>query len=159
MPAKTMVPTHEGLHWTEIAKMRVLHADTDAMGVVYHAAYLRWMEHGRVELVRNNGVRYADLEDAGLGLPVTELAVRYAMPARYDDIVTIRAAVAGWTGVRVNFAYRLTVEPGDRPGLTEPVLVLEGETRHACIRLADGRPTRLPPPVVEVLRNCYSPSA
>ena len=112
-----------------------------------------------MELVRLHGVRYAEMEAQGVGLPVTELAVKYLAPARHDDMVTVRATVSGFTGVRVNFAYRLTIEPGDRAGLEQPLAVLEGETRHACIRLADGRPTRLPPAVVEVLRNCYSPSA
>ncbi len=149
----TLVPDHAAVAWTKVARVRVLHADTDAMGVVYHAAYLRWMEHGRVELIRMNGVTYADLEDAGLGLPVTQLAVKYLAPAGYDDIVTIHAGISGFSGVRLNFAYRMTVEAGDRSGLNETVPVLEAETRHACIRIKDGRPTRLPAGVMDLLRR------
>jgi acyl-CoA thioester hydrolase len=150
---KSLVPHHDVPQWTDIARVRVLHADTDAMGVVYHASYLRWMEHGRVELVRQNGVQYASFEAQGLALPVTELAVKYLAGARYDDLVTIRAAVVGHSGVRVIFGYQLAVEVGGRPGLARSLPVLTAETRHACISLQTGRPTRLPEPLIELLQR------
>jgi acyl-CoA thioester hydrolase len=153
-----LLPTHAGAAFSTVARVRVLYADTDAMAVVYHGTYLRWLEHGRVELMRRDGVRYAELERAGIGLPVTELAVQYLQPARYDDLVTVSVAVLKFTSARLHFGYRLTVEPGDRQGTdgAPPLEILRGESRHACVRLADGRATRLPDAVVDRLRSCYT---
>ena len=47
---------------SNLTKVRVLYADTDAMGVVYHTNYIRWFEHGRNELMRQLGVAYTELE-------------------------------------------------------------------------------------------------
>ncbi|HLT36417.1 MAG TPA: thioesterase family protein, partial [Enhygromyxa sp.] len=52
------------------AQIRVIYADTDRMGVVYHATYLRFLEHARVEFIRGLGFAYADMERMGFGLPV-----------------------------------------------------------------------------------------
>ncbi len=137
-----------------VARVRVLHADTDALGMVYHGAYLPWLEHARVELLRARGLCYADMERAGLGLPVIEAHLRYLRPGRHDDLVTLAARAQIVGRVRVRFDYRLVVEPDGRAGLVQPLVLLEGETHHACTRVADGRPVRLPPRLVEVLASC-----
>ena len=80
----------------KVATVRVLFADTDAMGIVYYANYLRWFETGRVELMRNLGMAYRELTGIGVHLPVTEASVRYMAPARYDDILDIHAEVRGF---------------------------------------------------------------
>ena len=67
-------------------RFRVRYAETDQMGVVYHANYLVWMEIARTELCRVRGVRYRDIErEDGLVLAVAEAQCRYHAPARYDD--------------------------------------------------------------------------
>src|SRR5690606_2998690 len=96
------------------AQVRVIYADTDRMGVVYHATYLRFLEHARVEFIRSLGFAYADLERMGFGLPVIDLAVTYLVPAEYDDIVSVQVGLAKLTPARVQFVYELTIEPGDR---------------------------------------------
>ncbi len=141
------------------ARVRVLYADTDRMGIVYHASYLRYLELARVELIRSAGLAYADFERRGVGLPVTEIAVRYIAPALYDDFMTIHAGVSLLTQVRVHFQYRIVVHAGDRAGPhrnPDDVEILTAETRHGCVRMDDGRPERFPPEVYEVLRNCYT---
>jgi acyl-CoA thioester hydrolase len=142
------------------ARCRVLFADTDKLGVVYHASYLRYLEHARVEMCRNIGLAIPTFEPRGLGLPLTELAVRYRAPAKYDDLMSIHTGVSLLTPARLHFQYLVTVEPdqdrGGREGLTEAVEVLWAETRHACIRLSDGRPERLPADVVAILESCYT---
>src|SRR5205809_1105666 len=90
-----------------VATVRVLMADTDAMGIVYHANYLRWFEVGRAELVRAAGLPYVEMEKLGLGLPVIEARLRYKASARYDDVLSIDARVAEIGRVRVNFHYRI----------------------------------------------------
>ncbi|MCA9720013.1 MAG: acyl-CoA thioesterase [Myxococcales bacterium] len=133
------------------ARARVIYGDTDRMGVVYHGTYLRFLEQGRVELMRGLGVRYVDIEARGFGFPVTDVAVSYFSPARYDDVLSIHVAVTEMRWARLSFAYHLTVEPGDRDGVRERVSVLRGETRHCCTALATGQPTRFPGDVHERL--------
>jgi acyl-CoA thioester hydrolase len=71
------------------AELRVRYAETDQMGVVYHANYLAWCEVGRTEFIRAAGRSYAELESDGVMLAVSEMAIRFRAPARYDEIVRI----------------------------------------------------------------------
>ena len=142
-----------------VAQARVLYADTDKMGITYHASYLRYMELGRVEFIRNSGMPYARMEEQGLALPLTDVAVRYRSPARYDDKMTVYVGLSLLTRIRVHFDYRFVVAAGDREGLTQDVEILTAHTRHVCVRLQNGSPQRLPPAVYEVLRSCYTDPA
>lgn len=123
---------------------RVLYADVDRMAVVYHGSYFRYLELARIELLRQAGLSYVELEAAGLAVPVVDLAVRYHRPAEYDDLMTIRARLVKASRVRLHFQYRVTVEPGDRRKLDERIQILTAETRHCCVRRDTGRPERLP---------------
>ncbi len=122
--------------WVEVP-YRVIYGDTDAMGIVYYAAYLRLFEIGRNELLRAHGGTTADLEREGILLPVIEVGARYLASARYDDALAILARTEKVERVRVRFTYRL-VRVDDRRVLTE------GFTVHACVGAASGRATRLP---------------
>ena len=141
----------------DAARIRVIYGDTDRMGVVYHGTYLRYLEHARVEFMRDRGAVYVEMERAGMGLPVTDLAVTYLAPARYDDVVTVEVGVTKLGYARIHFAYRLVVRPEDRytaagdSPLSASLVVLHAETRHACIDLEDGRPTRMPERLHDVL--------
>lgn len=115
-------------------ELRVIYGDTDQMGVVYYANYLRYFEASRGELIRAGGKSYGDLEKAGYLLPVIEAHVRYFKPARYDDLITVEVTVEKVRGASVRFVYRVT--RGDE-------LLAEGATEHACIG-PGGRPARLP---------------
>lgn len=139
---------------TCVARVRVLYADTDKMGIVYHASYLRYLELARVELLRGAGLPYTRMESAGLALPLTDLQVAFRFPARYDDLMGIHVALSLATRVRVTFDYRVTIEEpgGEGPhGANEPVEVLAAQTRHCCVRREDARPERMPSDVWEHL--------
>jgi acyl-CoA thioester hydrolase len=127
------------MHTTQI---RVIYGDCDPMGVVYYANYLRYFEIGRGELMRSREHTYREVEEGGLLLPVTEAHCRYLLPARYDDLLQLETRIIRARGPRVCFAYRLERTPG--------VLVASGTTEHAVLNSA-GRPTRLPPQLVELL--------
>jgi acyl-CoA thioester hydrolase len=118
------------------AHLRVRYAETDQMGVVYHANYLIWMEVGRVEYCRASGGRYRDLETAGILLAVVEANCRYFSPARYDDEVMVRTHIEEANLRMVRFGYELTsAEDGRR--------LASGFTKHIfCGR--DFRATKLP---------------
>jgi len=85
-------------------RLRVRYAETDQMSVVYYANYLIWMEVGRVEFCRAQGIRYRDMEvDDGVLLVVAEANCRYLAPARYDDEVRISTALGAATPRMVRF--------------------------------------------------------
>lgn len=147
-------PNRQGMRVA--VQARVLFADTDHMGVVYHASYLRYLEHARVELVRAAGLAVPTFEPLGLALPLTEIAVRYRAFAKYDDLMSVWCGISLMSAARLHFDYVVTVEAGDRTGLEAPIDVLWAQTRHVCIRLADSRPTRVPPEVVSMLESCYT---
>ena len=87
--------------------VRVNYSETDQMGVVYHARYLVWLDIARTEHLRLAGVSYRELEEAGLRLVVSEVALRYRRPARYDDRVRIRCWVRELASRRIDFGYAL----------------------------------------------------
>lgn len=126
--------------WAE-ARVRVRYAETDQMGVVYHANYLVWMEVGRVEYWREAGLSYRDLErDDGILLVVAEANCRYRAPAFYDDEVVIRTRVAESNSRYVRFEYELAVDDQAEGGRR---IVATGYTKHVfCGR--DRWPCRLP---------------
>jgi acyl-CoA thioester hydrolase len=107
------------------------------MGVVYHANYLIWMEIGRVELVRERGFNYKDLEQTeGILLSVVETHCRYLYPARYDDEIVVQTEVAKANSRLIEFAYEIRA-------LAENRLLATGSTKH-CWLNREMRPTRLP---------------
>ena len=134
-----------------VAKVRVLYADTDAMGVLYHGTYIRYLEHARIEYLRERGTVYADVERDGYAVPVTELDVRYTAPARFDDVLTLRAMLIEQTRARLRFAYRVSVEPGDRVGLDRRLNVLVATTGHCCLNPRTGRPVAFPRHLYDLL--------
>ena len=109
-------------------RVRVRYAETDQMRVVYHANYLVWFEIGRVELMRQLGLEYSEMEAEGCGIAVVEGRVRYKLPARYDDELVIETRLANVRGPIIRFAYRIMREPNQ-------VLLCEGETVHIVVGL------------------------
>jgi acyl-CoA thioester hydrolase len=116
-------------------QVRVRYADTDAMGVVYHANYLVWFEVGRGELMRAWGIPYAQFEAQGIFVPVVDAHLRYISPARYDDLLEVQTRVEELTPARIKFAYQIRRVEDDR-------LLCEGYTLHAFM-LPSGRPVAL----------------
>jgi acyl-CoA thioester hydrolase len=118
-------------------QFRVRYAETDQMGIVYHANYLVWMEMGRVELCRAQGVRYRDLEQQeGVLLAVAAAQCRYHAPARYDDEVIVRTTVKRATSRLLEFEYEITfADDGTK--------LVTGLTTHVFCN-ASLRPCRLP---------------
>jgi len=118
-------------------RLRVRYAETDQMGIVYHANYLIWMEIGRVEYCRAQGVVYRDMErDDGILLAVVEATCRYVSPALYDQEVTIRTWIAEAGARMLRFGYEMAEAETNRRLAT-------GETRHVfCNR--EKKPMKLP---------------
>jgi len=122
----------------EVAVVRVIYGDTDQMGMVYYANYLRYFEVARNEYMRAAGANYRAFEEAhGLYLPVVEAHVAYRRPARYDDELRILAGLSPVGAASARFDYEIRRRVDDEPLVT-------GYTLHACIT-ADGRVVRIPP--------------
>jgi acyl-CoA thioester hydrolase len=117
-------------------EIRVIYGDTDQMGVVYYANYLRYFEAGRNEFIRARGLTYREVETRfRLMLPVVEAQVAYRAPARYDDLIAVETSLADVRRASATFGYRI------RRGVD---VVATGHTVHACVDL-DGRIQRMPP--------------
>lgn len=113
---------------------QIIFGDTDQMGVVYYANYLRFFEGARASYWRALGKSYKDLEDAQIAMPVIEAHCNYKSPSRYEDLIAVETAVADVRGASLRFVYE--VKRG-------PTLLAEGYTRHAVIG-PNGRPRALP---------------
>jgi acyl-CoA thioester hydrolase len=88
-------------------KIRVTYGDTDAMGVVYYANYLRWFEIGRTEMMRHLGIAYKDIEEQGVYLPAAEVFCKYHRSAKYDDFLIIETRIDFLKRVSMQFSYRI----------------------------------------------------
>lgn len=109
------------------ARVRVRYAETDQMGVVYHANYLVWFEVGRVELIRQIGLDYKRMEsEEGALIAVIEAKARYKAPARYDDELLVRTRLGEVRGGIVRFTYQV-LRAGDG------AVLCEGETVHMVV--------------------------
>jgi acyl-CoA thioester hydrolase len=105
-------------------RLRVRYAETDQMGVVYHSNHLIWFEVGRVELMRQLGFTYRDMErDDGRFIAVAEARCRYRAPIYYDDEVIVRTSLKSVRESVVHFTYELL-----RAG--NGTILAEGETTH-----------------------------
>jgi len=118
-------------------RLYVSYGETDAMGVVYYGNYAHWFERARGQFLRERGLSYAEVERRGVMLPVREMAVRYLAPARYDELVSVRAGISLWGRASVTFAYQVY----GPPDCTRPLCL--GTTQHACVD-ASGRPMAVP---------------
>ena len=129
-------------------ELRVRYAETDQMGVVYHANYLAWCEIGRTELIRRLWKSYARVEaEDGVLLAVTDATLRYHAPARYDDLVRVTATLEQVRSRSVTFGYVVERVEDGGPGcrLVTARTVLTGIDRAGALRA-------LPPELVAAFR-------
>ena len=134
---------------SNVTTYRVIYGDTDQMGVVYYANYLRWFERGRGELLRASGIPYVAIERRGMHFPVAELSCRYFKPARYDDLIIIETRITSVSRASLTFAYRIMRE-------AEGALLASGSTKHACVD-GQGRVMRIQRDLMTALEVMLSP--
>ena len=131
------------------AKIRVRYAETDKMGVVYHSNFIVWFEVGRVELLRQIGFRYRDLErEHDCHIAVADVRCRYKSPAYYDDELIIRTRLKNMRDSLLHFGYEVVrAEDG--------TLLAEGETTHIVVN-AKFEKTQLPAHLAQAFRAAIS---
>lgn len=107
---------------------RVRYAETDQMGVAYHANYLVWCEMGRTDFIRQHVRSYAELEREGVSLAVSDASVRYHAAARYDEVVRITTTLLEVRSRALVFEYAMTRQPdGARLASARTTLVSMGK--------------------------------
>ncbi len=127
-------------------RLRVRYAETDQMGVVYHANHFIWFEVGRVELLRQLGFNYKDMErDDDCYIAVVDARCRYKAPAHYDDEIVVRTYLKNMREKMIHFGYELV-----RAGTGE--LLAEGETMH-IVANAEMQPRALPEKYMQIFRE------
>jgi len=127
-------------------RVRVRYAETDQMGVVYHANHLVWFEIGRVEMLRQLGFSYRDMErEDGCFIAVADVRCRYKTPARYDDEIIVRTHLKNVRESVVHFGYELV-------RASDGALLADGETTHVVTN-AEMQKSALPEKYMKVFRE------
>jgi acyl-CoA thioester hydrolase len=115
-------------------EIQISYADTDMMGVIYHANYIKWFELGRTQLIKDVGYDYLDMEKSGYYAPVYKLEITYKKPIRYGDKAIVKAWVEENHGLRTVYGYHLFNG--------EEELCAEGTTTHIIVRKDDFKPVQ-----------------
>jgi acyl-CoA thioester hydrolase len=128
-------------------KIRVIYADTDAMGIVYHTNYIRWFEVGRTELFRDMGILCAEVDAAGFNLPLTQVYCHYHLPAHYDEMILVETEIAYLKRASMKFTCLIWDE-------NRKNLLTEGYTVHACTDRC-GKIVRIPAIIADKIRSFH----
>ncbi|WP_433742271.1 acyl-CoA thioesterase [Falsibacillus pallidus] len=113
-------------------EVEVRYAETDQMGVVYHANYLVWMELGRTQLIEDLGFRYADMEKDGIISPVMDIEISYKKPLRYGQKAIVHTWIDHYDGLRVTYGYEIFTD--------EQELAVTALSKHVCVKKSNFRP-------------------
>lgn len=118
-------------------RIKVRYAETDKMGVVYHANYLLYFEEARTAFLEKLGFPYAKLEEAGFMSPVLDVQLSYGESLTYGDVAVVRTKVTKVTPVKTTYTYEVYKE-GQTPGVDRPCVT--GASVHCLVRSDDFRP-------------------
>ncbi len=124
---------------------RVMYPDTDQMGTVHHANYVKYYETARWELFRNIDISYHSVEEAGYMLPVTRMNFRFLKPTHYDAQLTVKTTLTAIKGVRIWFTYKLYNEHNE--------LINEAETELAFVGRDNWKPCAAPDFVLKAIEK------
>lgn len=122
---------------TNKISIRVHFYNTDEMGVVHHANYIRWFETGRVEFLRSLGITLGDMMSDGILFPIVEVRAKYFHPAKFDEELEIETTAVALTKAKMEFNYTI------RRAQTNEILA-EGFSRNVFTSAKTGKITRLP---------------
>ncbi len=129
---------------THTTTIRVQYHETDCMAIVHHSNYIRYFETARTEMMRAVGVPYAEMETAGVMMPIIGGECKYLVPAKYDETLTIRTTIRNKISARVRFEYEIFNESGE--------LISTGSTDLAFMDSVTRRPCR-PPAAIAALNT------
>ena len=125
-------------------KVRVQYADTDRMDMVYHGTYARFLEAARVEMLRDLGFVYAELEASGVLLPVVQLNMGFKKPARYDEVLSVFTRVVRTPTSRLDLSCQIECNGS---------LLVDAEVILVFVNRETGQPMRAPKALVEAIER------
>ena len=124
--------------------IRVRYHEIDGQGRVHNSQYLNYFERGRVEMLRENGISYREIEESGLMLVVKSMHVDFHVPAEFDDELELLTTLRHCHGARVEHGYRLIRMGPCKQGPKErDTVIVTGHSIVACVD-RDGKVKRLP---------------
>lgn len=121
-------------HPAHTIDVRVRYCECDPMGYAHHGEFAKWLEMARIELLREAGIDYGEVERGGVFVVVIALSIRYRRPVRYDDQIAVTVTLDDTSAAKINHSYRI-----ERDGM----LLATAETTLACVD-REGRPMRVP---------------
>ena len=133
---------------TATAEIRVRYAETDGIGIAYHANYLAWFEVARCALLEDIGLSYRQLDADNHLLPVLEAGMQFHAPARFDDCLHVTARITTPPRVRIRVDYEVRLH--DR-------LITTGHTVHAFMN-REGIAIKPPVHVQERFAQAFAPA-
>ncbi|WP_341214820.1 thioesterase family protein [uncultured Wocania sp.] len=125
-------------------QIRVRYGETDQMGVVYHGNYALYLEMGRIEWLRKQGISYKTMEENGIMLPVVSLSINYKKSACYDDVINVKTQLKKAPTAKIEFEYEITDEKGE--------ILTTAETTLVFIDMKTNRPIRAPEYILEAIK-------
>jgi len=131
-----------------ITEIRVRYGDTDQMKFAYHGRYLDYFEIGRSEMMRDNGLTYKAIEDAGYHMPVVETMIKFKNPAFYDEVLLIESRVEKLPQIKVHIDH--TIKSKERG-----IIICEGYIELVFVDSKLGKPIRAPKLFLDAIRKYY----
>ena len=128
-------------------QIRVRYAETDQMGYVYYGNYATYFEVARVEALRQIGLSYKELEDTGIMMPVLENWSKYIVPAKYDELLAIKAMIKERPQRRIHFHYEI-YNPSNK-------LIHLGETKLVFVNISTRRPCQIPEQFTNLINKYF----
>ena len=115
-------------------EIQISYADTDMMGIIYHANYLIWFELGRTQLISEVGFSYVEMEKSGFCSPVLKAEITYRKPIRYGDRAIVKTWIEENHGLKTTYGYEVINGDGE--------ICTFGTTLHIVVRKDDFKPVR-----------------
>lgn len=126
-------------------QFRVTYPDTDKMGTMHHANYVKYYEMARWELLRSIGVPYSSIEQAGIMCPVLKLHFSFLKTTSYDELLTVKTTLKEIKGVRMWFEYKMYNQNNE--------LINKADTELAFVGLNNWKPCKAPDFLLEAINN------
>lgn len=133
------------ISYSHVLPLRIRYSETDQMGFCYYGNYPVFLEVARVEMLRNLGVVYADLEKQGIILPVKSLEIDYKLPLRYDELFTIETTLTEISSCTITFSYQFFGEDQKLRTTASTTLVFTNSSTF--------RPCRVPEELLRLITN------
>jgi acyl-CoA thioester hydrolase len=111
-------------------KRRAFYHETDKMGIIHHSNYVKWMEEARVDFLKEIGMGYREIEEAGIASPVVSISVEYKKQVRFDDEILIEVSIEKYNGISFELAYEFT-------NLSEQEVCTVASSKHCFLK--DGK--------------------